>query len=80
MRSLLLLFLVTLLVPSAAQPLSKAAVDDTPVKRLAPKSAPAANSCAAFGPGFVKVDGSDTCVKIGGAIGIGVGAAGGGRR
>lgn len=31
------------------------------------------NSCAAFGPGFVRVEGSGTCIKIGGGIGIGVG-------
>jgi Porin subfamily len=31
------------------------------------------NSCAAYGPGFAKVDGTDTCVKIGGTVSIGVG-------
>ncbi len=30
-------------------------------------------SCAAFGPGFVKVEGSDTCVRIGGSVSVGVG-------
>jgi hypothetical protein len=29
------------------------------------------NSCAAFGPGFVKVQGTDTCVQIGGSISVG---------
>jgi hypothetical protein len=38
------------------------------------------NSCAAYGPGFVKVEGTDTCVQIGGSIGIGVGGSVGGRR
>ncbi len=38
------------------------------------------NSCAAYGPGFVKVEGTDTCVQIGGSIGIGVGGAVTGRR
>jgi hypothetical protein len=33
----------------------------------------AGNPCSAFGPGFVKVDGSETCVKIGGAVSVGVG-------
>jgi len=43
------------------------------------RSAPV-NSCAAYGPGFVKVEGSDTCVQIGGSISIGVGGSTGGRR
>lgn len=38
---------------------------ETPLKR-------APNPCAAFGPGFVKVEGSDTCIRLGGSIGIGV--------
>jgi hypothetical protein len=38
------------------------------------------NSCAAFGPGFVKVEGSDTCVQLGGSMSIGVGGSTGGRR
>jgi len=33
----------------------------------------AVNPCAAFGPGFVKVDGTNTCVKISGAVSIEVG-------
>jgi hypothetical protein len=35
----------------------------------------AANSCAEYGPGFVKVEGSSTCMKIGGSISVGVGGA-----
>ena len=31
-----------------------------------------ATSCAEFGAGFVRAEGSDTCVRIGGSIGIGV--------
>jgi hypothetical protein len=48
-------------------------------KPLPIKEAPTANSCAAYGAGFVKLEGSDTCVQIGGAISIGVGGAMGGR-
>ncbi len=41
--------------------------------RLLPlKGSHASNACAAYGPGFIKVDGTDTCVKIGGAVSIGV--------
>jgi hypothetical protein len=43
------------------------------------KGASSGNSCAAFGPGFVKVEGSDSCVKVGGATSIGAGTSGGGR-
>jgi hypothetical protein len=45
-----------------------------PVKQ--PRSA---DSCAAYGAGFVKLAGSNTCVKIGGAVSIGVGGNVGGR-
>ena len=31
------------------------------------------DSCAQFGAGFVKVAGTDTCVKIGGAVSVGAG-------
>jgi Porin subfamily len=46
-----------------------------PMKRTAP-----VNSCAAYGPGFIKVEGTDTCVQIGGSISIGAGGSTGGRR
>jgi hypothetical protein len=29
------------------------------------------NPCAEFGPGFAKVEGTDTCMQIGGAVSIG---------
>jgi hypothetical protein len=46
--------------------------------RLLPvKRAGTSNSCAAYGAGFVKVEGTETCVKLGGAVSIGVGGSGG---
>lgn len=39
----------------------------------------APNPCAAFGPGFVKLDGSDTCVRVGGSISVGAGGGTGSR-
>jgi Porin subfamily len=33
------------------------------------------SSCAAYGAGFVKVDGTNTCVKIGGSISVGAGTS-----
>lgn len=41
-----------------------------PDRLLPTKGARAGNSCAAYGPGFVKAAGTDTCVKFGGGIGI----------
>ena len=58
----------------AAQKPDKAAGKQLPLKR-----ATSGNSCAAYGPGFVKVEGSETCVKTGGAISIGVGGSAGSR-
>ncbi|WP_424626909.1 hypothetical protein [Bradyrhizobium sp. SYSU BS000235] len=34
-----------------------------------------ATSCAQFGAGFVRAPGSDTCVRIGGGIDVGVGTS-----
>jgi Porin subfamily len=51
-----------------------------PDKVLPMKGTATVNSCAAYGAGFVKVEGTDTCVQIGGSIGIGVGSSVGGRR
>ena len=42
------------------------------------KSAPA-KSCSEYGPGFIRVEGSTSCMRIGGAVSIGAGASGAGR-
>ena len=44
-------------------------------KVLPLKGARSANSCAEYGAGFVKIEGSNTCVKIGGAVSIGTGVS-----
>lgn len=31
-------------------------------------------ACAEFGPGFVRMPGSDSCIRMGGGVGLGVGA------
>jgi Porin subfamily len=33
------------------------------------------NPCAAYGPGFVRVEGTDTCIKIGGSVQIDAGGS-----
>jgi len=81
MRNILLAIVVAMLPAAAAEP-SSSQKPDKPLGsgRLLPlKGAGAGNSCAAYGPGFVKLDGTDTCVKIGGAVGIGVGSSSGSR-
>jgi Porin subfamily len=83
MRNILLVIVVAMLPasvapaePSSSQKSEKAVA---PARRPPLKGATGSNSCAAFGPGFVKVDGTDTCVKIGGAISIGAGSSSGWR-
>lgn len=44
-------------------------------RQLPLKRSRAANSCAEYGAGFVRVEGTATCVKIGGAVSIGVGGS-----
>ena len=81
MRNILLALAVVMLPAAAAEP-SSSQKPDKPLSsgRVLPlKGAGAGNSCAAYGPGFVKLDGTDTCVKIGGAVGIGVGSSSGSR-
>jgi hypothetical protein len=86
MRNILLIAVMTALSVStaAADPLAP----QKPTKTTIPAAIPAAipdkplpvkrsgdaNGCAAYGPGFVKVAGSDTCVKLGGAVSVGVSA------
>jgi len=48
-------------------------------KLLPLKRTTSGDSCAAYGAGFFKVEGSETCVKIGGAVGIGAGTSAGSR-
>jgi hypothetical protein len=83
MRNILLAIMVAMPLlssasaePSGGQKPDKSGTSDRllPVKRSG-----AANSCAAYGAGFVKVEGTETCVKIGGAVSIGVGGATSGR-
>jgi hypothetical protein len=38
-----------------------------------------ANACAEYGAGFVKIEGTNTCMKIGGAVSVGAGASSGSR-
>ena len=83
MRNTLLAIVVAVLPPSvgvAAQ--SSSQKPDkwvTPVRPLPVKRTGSANSCLAYGSGFVKLEGTETCVKIGGAISIEAGSSSGWR-
>jgi hypothetical protein len=76
MRTILSMLAATLLLgsPVAAEQ-TRALKFDQPAdsKPLPLKQPKSDNSCAAYGAGFVKIDGTGTCVKIGGSISIGAG-------
>jgi hypothetical protein len=82
MRKILIALVIAGLgaVPALAEP-SGARQRDQPAAAgmPTPKRAGPGNPCSVYGPGFVKVEGSETCVKIGGAVSIGVGGATSGR-
>jgi hypothetical protein len=44
---------------------------EQPVKKPGPS---ARKSCPEYGPGFVRVEGSSSCVRVGGNIGVDAGA------
>ncbi|MGL4559325.1 MAG: hypothetical protein ACRCV5_17645 [Afipia sp.] len=52
--------------PQAAKP------DQTAVQKPLARQRPS-TSCAEFGAGFVRMPGSDSCIRFGGGVGIGVG-------
>ena len=75
MRKLLLVVAAAMLPASAAPAgspgLPKSDASATSGKLLPLKGATSGNSCAAYGAGFVKVEGTGTCVKIGSSISVG---------
>jgi Porin subfamily len=76
MRKLLLVIVAVLCASSALADSTRPLKLDTPAgtDRPAPlKGKASANSCAAYGAGFVKIEGTDTCVQVGGSISVGAG-------
>jgi hypothetical protein len=73
-KTLLVVTALLLASPVVAEPY-RVAKSANPGKTLPLKGATSGNSCAAYGPGFVKIDGTDTCVQIGGAVSIGIGGS-----
>jgi hypothetical protein len=83
MRNILLAITVAVLPATIAmaEPTRGKKPDKPPAsgRQIPLKGAGAGNDCATYGAGFVKIEGTDTCMKIGGAIDIGIGASSGGR-
>jgi hypothetical protein len=80
MRNILLAIVLAMLPASAALSDSQKPDKSAGPGRLLPvKPAGSGNACAAYGAGFVKVEGTDTCVKVGGAVSIGAGGSSGRR-
>jgi hypothetical protein len=82
MRNIVLAIAIAMLPACSAlagQPAIPEPGKHTPSDKFMLKRAATGNSCAAYGPGYVKVEGTDTCVKIGGAVSIGGGGSSGPR-
>lgn len=56
--------------PRKPKPRTQTQTQSQPLKPS--RAQPAA--CPEFGPGFVRMQGSNSCIRIGGGVGIGVGA------
>jgi hypothetical protein len=77
MRMIVPAIIVAMLSASAAP--AQQFRDDKPAKPakslpLRPAKA-AANPCAEYGAGFVRIEGSSTCVKVGGSLSVGTGVS-----
>ena len=82
MRSLLVAIAVALVPASMALAQSgnpKTGTSIAPGKLLPAKEPRADNSCGAYGPDYVKVEGTGMCVQISGSISVGVRGATGAR-
>ena len=78
MRNALLVIVLVALLPVSSAAAAQTQKSDKPNptgRQHQLKSARAGNPCAVYGAGFVKVEGTGTCVKIGGAASIGVGGS-----
>jgi hypothetical protein len=76
MRKFSLVILFVLCATSAFAESARPLKLDTPAstdKSPPLKGKVSSSSCAAYGPGFVKVEGTNTCVQVGGSISVGAG-------
>jgi hypothetical protein len=77
MRTIIaVIVLAALSASSVSAQQSRDGKPDKPAKSLPLRPAKAAaNPCAVYGAGFVRIEGSSTCIKIGGSFGVGVGGS-----
>jgi hypothetical protein len=77
MRTIIPVIVLAVLSASAASAQqSRDRKPDKPAASVPLRAAKAAaNPCAEYGAGFVRIEGSSTCMKIGGSFGIGVGGS-----
>ena len=74
MRIVLLATLAGLCASSTLAQSTRPLKLDTPTTdKPLPRGKASSNACSAYGPGFVKIEGTDTCVQVGGSIGVGAG-------
>jgi hypothetical protein len=79
-----ILVIVALVLPTAGAFAEQSRLPNSgkagPSGKLLPlKSARPANSCADYGAGFIRIEGTNTCMKVGGAISVGAGVSAGSR-
>ena len=81
-KSLLVMIAVVLASAAAVAEQSRPQKADrtaTSGKQPPLKRSNSANACAEYGAGFVKIEGTNTCMKIGGAVSVGAGVFSGSR-
>jgi hypothetical protein len=77
MRMIVPVIIVAMLSASAAPAQQfRDGKPDKPAKSLPLRPAKAAvNPCAEYGAGFVRIEGSSTCIKVGGSLSVGAGSS-----
>jgi hypothetical protein len=73
MRMIVFVIIVAMLAASAAP--AQQFRDGKPAKSLPLRPKAATNPCAEYGPGFVRIEGSSTCIKVGGSLSVGAGTS-----
>ena len=66
-------------VAGAAEPLRLQKIDKVKASDKPLLLKRSSNACAEYGAGFDKIEGTSTCMKIGGAISVGAGMSSGSR-
>ena len=74
MRNILICIALVTATPASAESTRPLKLDQPARSQSMPVKPPKYDgACAAYGAGFVKIDGTNTCMKIGGSISVGAG-------